>query len=55
MGSYTEFSVDGYPLVETKSFAVPEVLAVFRESDKRVFQRMFSERNRLSKPFGGIF
>jgi hypothetical protein len=47
MGSYTEFSVDGYPLVETKSYAVPEVLAVFRESDKRVFQRMFSERNRL--------
>ena len=45
MGSYTEFSVDGYPLVETKSYAVPEVLSVFRESDKRVFQRMFSERN----------
>jgi hypothetical protein len=47
MGSYTELSVDGYPLVETKGHAVPEVLAVFRESDKRVFERMFSERNRL--------
>jgi hypothetical protein len=47
MGSYTEFSVDGYPLVETKSYAIPEVLTVFRESDKRVFQRMFSERNSL--------
>ena len=45
MGSYTQFSVDGYPLVDTKSYAVPEVLSVFRESDKRVFQRMFSERN----------
>ncbi len=45
MGSYTEFSVNGYPLVQTKSYAVPEVLSVFRESDKRVFQRMFSERN----------
>lgn len=45
MGSYTEFSVGGYPLVQTKSYAAPEVLSVFRESDKRVLQRMFSERN----------
>jgi HEPN/Toprim N-terminal domain 1 len=48
MGSYTEFSVDGYPLVETKSYAAPEVLAVFRESDKRVYQRRLSERNRMT-------
>jgi len=47
MGSYTEFSVDGYPLVNSKSYAIPEVLAVFRESDKRILQRRFSERNQM--------
>lgn len=41
----TEFSIDGYPLLETKSYAVDEVLAIFRESDKRVFDRKVSERN----------
>ncbi len=41
----TEFSIDGYPLLETKSYAVDEVLVIFRESDKRVFDRMLSERN----------
>ena len=45
MGSITEFSIDGYPLLETKSYAVDEVLAIFRESDKRVFDRKVSERN----------
>jgi hypothetical protein len=45
VGSFTEFSIDGYPLLETKSYAANEVLAVFRESDKRVFERKFSERN----------
>lgn len=45
MGSITEFSIDGYPLLETKSYAVDEVLAIFRESDKRVFERKVSERN----------
>ncbi len=45
MGSYTELSIDGYPLLNTKSFAVPEALTIFRETDKRVFERKFSERN----------
>lgn len=45
MGSITEFSIDGYPLLETKSYAVDEVLAIFRESDKRVFDLKVSERN----------
>jgi hypothetical protein len=45
VGSMTEFSIDGYPLLETKSYAVDEVLAIFRESDKRVFDRKVSERN----------
>lgn len=45
VGSYTEFSIDGYPLVHTKSYAVPEVLSVFRESNRCVVQRKLSERN----------
>lgn len=45
MGSFTEFSIDGYPLLETKSYAINEVIAVFRESDKRILERKFSERN----------
>jgi hypothetical protein len=45
VGSMTEFSMGGYPLLETKSYAADEVLAIFRESDKRVFDRKFSERN----------
>jgi hypothetical protein len=35
MGSYTELSIDGYPLLTTKNYAEPEVLTIFRESDKR--------------------
>lgn len=45
MGSITELSIDGYPLLQTKGYAVDEVLAIFHESDKRVFERRVSERN----------
>src|SRR6267143_4218087 len=37
MGSFTDLSVDGYPLLQTKSEAVPEVMTVFQETDRRVF------------------
>lgn len=47
MGTYTDFSVAGYPLVNSKSAVVPEVMTVFRESDKCVFVRRLSERNSL--------
>lgn len=47
MGSFTELSVDGYPLLETKSEVVPEVMTIFRETDKRVFTRVLGERNEL--------
>ena len=33
MGSYTELTVAGYPLVTSKSEVVPEVMTVFREKD----------------------
>lgn len=47
MGSYTDLSVDGYPVLETKSSVVPEVMTIFRETDKRIFTRRVSERNEL--------
>lgn len=47
MGTYTDFSVAGYPLISSKSAVVPEAMTVFRESDKRVFTRRLCERNSL--------
>lgn len=47
MGSYTDLSIDGYPILETKSFVIPEVMTVFQESDKHVSARKVSERNEL--------
>lgn len=47
MGTYTDFSVAGYPLINSKSAAVPEAMTVFRESDKRVFTRRLSDRSPL--------
>ena len=41
MGSFTDLSVDGYPLLQTKSEAVPEVMTVFQETDRR----LLTERN----------
>jgi hypothetical protein len=36
MGSFTDLSVDGYPLLQTKSEVVPEVMTAFQETDRRV-------------------
>lgn len=47
MGTYTDFLVAGYPLINSKSAVVPEVMTVFRESDKRVFARRLGDRNPL--------
>lgn len=47
MGSYTDLSIDGYPILETKSFVIPEVMTVFQESDKYIRTRKVSERNEL--------
>ncbi len=48
MGSYTDLSISGYPLFETKSSVIPEIMTIYRESDKCVFTRNISERNELS-------
>lgn len=47
MGSYTDLTVNGYPVLETKSSVVPEIMTIFRESDKCIFKRRVSERNEL--------
>jgi HEPN/Toprim N-terminal domain 1 len=47
MGSYTDLSIAGYPLVESKNAVIPEAMTIFRETDKRVFTRKLSERNEL--------
>jgi len=49
MGSYTDLSVGGYPILETKSAVVPEAMTIFRETDKRLFTRKISERNELAR------
>ena len=43
MGTYTEFTVDGYALVTSKSAVVAEVMTLFRESDRSVYRRRISE------------
>jgi len=47
MGSYTDFTIDGYPILETKSYAIPEVMTVFQDSDKCIAKRKLSDRNEL--------
>jgi HEPN/Toprim N-terminal domain 1 len=47
MGTYTELTVAGYPLINSKSAIVPEVMTMFRESDRREFSRRVAERNVL--------
>src|ERR1700682_5146600 len=47
MGSITDLTIAGYPLFETNSTVIPEIMTVFRETDKRVFTRKVSERNEL--------
>jgi len=47
MGSITDLTIDGYPVLETKSSVVDEVMTIFRESDKRVLVRKISDRNSL--------
>lgn len=47
MGSYTDLAIDGYPILETKSYVIPEVMTLFQESDKQVCARRVSERNEL--------
>jgi hypothetical protein len=53
MGTYTDFSIAGYPLLSSKSAVIPEAMTVFSESDKQVFARRFGDRNPLV--WGDVF
>ena len=47
MGTYTELTIADYPVVSSKSAVVPEVMTIFRETDRHVCTRRLSERNVL--------
>jgi len=47
MGTYTDFLVAGYPLINSKSAVVAEAMTVFRESDRRVLTRRCGDKNPL--------
>lgn len=47
MGTYTELTIADYPLISSKSAVIPEVMTLFRETDRRVFTRRVTERNVL--------
>ncbi len=47
MGTYTDLSVAGYPLLESKSGVIPEAMTVFRENDRRIYSRRLGDRNPL--------
>jgi hypothetical protein len=48
MGTYSELYVDDYPLYSTKSQVDPIVMTIFRESDRRVYERKVCERSALN-------
>jgi len=48
MGTYCELYVDNYPVLSSKSNVVDVVMTLFREGDKRVYERKVSERNPLT-------
>lgn len=48
MGTYCELYVADYPIYSTKSQVDPVIMTIFRESDKRVFDRKVSDRNPLT-------
>jgi hypothetical protein len=47
VGTYTELTIADYPLVSSKSYVIPEVMTLFRETNRRVFTRRVAERNVL--------
>jgi hypothetical protein len=48
MGTYCEFYVADYPVFSSKGQASPLFMTLFRERDKRVFDRRCADRNRLT-------
>lgn len=47
MGSYTELYIADYPVYSTKSYVDPVVMIIFQESDKNIYERKVSNRNKI--------
>ena len=47
MGSYCQLYICDYPVYESKSSVFPLVMSMFRESDKRVYDRYVKDRNHI--------
>lgn len=47
MGTYCELYIADYPVLSSKSQASPIAMTLFRERDKRVFERKCNERNQI--------
>ncbi len=47
MGSYTELTIDDYPIYSSKNYVSPDISCIFSESDKKIFDRKINERNRI--------
>jgi len=47
MGSYTELTIDDYPVLSSKSYIYNDIYHILCESDKRIFNRSFNERNSI--------
>jgi hypothetical protein len=48
MGSYTELYIADYPIYSTKSYVDPVVMTVFQESDKNIYERRVTDRNKIA-------
>lgn len=48
MGTYSHLYVGDYPVFWTKSAVEPYIMTIFREMDKRVFERTVAERNQFT-------
>ena len=47
MGSWTELMIEDMPIAHTKSYVDPELMLIFRETDKKVFKRSYSMRSKI--------
>ena len=47
MGTYCELYIADYPVLSSKSQASPIAMTLFRQRDKRVFERRCNERNQI--------
>ncbi len=47
MGSYCQLYISDYPVFSSSSYVSPAVMTMFRESDKKIYNRHFGERNKI--------